>query len=178
MSGIFIRGGVCNEACTGRVCHRRVRFLLAAAMSLQNRSVVPGRLPSIFVSHTVISGSGRMRGGRRKPMSSPLPCCCNVAGSAQTHISGLFSLPSPPLAHRQSILVDSPSLNNDESSMRWCCPSLIEWGYRLTWEDTYMAAEVGRTCARLGCMVQTVFTLPKVRMLLHVSLDCAQTYGS
>lgn len=101
MSGIFIRGGVCNEACTGRVCHQRVRFLLAAARNLQNRSVVPGRLPSIFVSHTVISGSGRTRGGRRKPN---VPCLAAATWpGALRRTFRVFS--ACPLLH---LLIDRP----------------------------------------------------------------------
>ena len=79
--------------------------------------------------------------GRATQAKCPLPCRRNVAGSAQTHISGLFSLPAPPLAHRQTILVDTPSLDSNEQPMRSCCLSLPGWSYRLTWEDAYMAAE-------------------------------------
>lgn len=72
MSGIFIRSGVCNEACAGQVCHRRVRFLLTPAMNVENRPVVPRRLSSIFYEpHGYQREWENARRGRRKPMSSP-----------------------------------------------------------------------------------------------------------
>lgn len=92
MNGIFIRGGVCNEAMhqpsvssTGKVSsHRR---------NERREPGVPGRLCCIFVSHTVISGSGRMRGGRRNATSTTCLAAATWLGALKRTFRLLFDNP-------------------------------------------------------------------------------------
>ena len=100
MSGIFIRGGVCNEAYTDEACHRRVRFILAAAMSVENRSVVLRTLSSLLGAHDYLRGVGDCgESGVSQPRARCLAAAAWAAAPLRdAHFGRFLPLSSPSLS--------------------------------------------------------------------------------